>query len=156
MFEKFTDPARRVVVLAQEEARMLNHSYIGTEHVLLGLVREGDGIAARVLESFGITLQPARDEIGKIAGRGKKPPAGHIPFTPSAKRALELSLRESLHLRDNFISTEHIMLGLLRQGDGAGVQALVAMGTDLNKLRRAVTETAAAGRSPGDDETPGQ
>ncbi len=142
MFERFTDRARRVVILAQEEARMLDHNYIGTEHVLLGLIHESEGVASRALESLGVTLQPARDQVQKIIGRGKKTPSGPIPFTPRAKKVLELSLREALQLGDDHIGTEHILLGLLREGEGVAVQILVAMGVDLNHVRRQVIQMA--------------
>ncbi len=140
MFERFTDKARRVVVLAQEEARMLNHSYIGTEHLLLGLVHEGEGVAARALESLGISLQAVRRDVEEIIGRGQQPPSGHIPFTPRAKKVLELSLRESNQLGHNYIGTEHILLGLLREGEGVAAQVLVKMGMDLNRVRQQVIE----------------
>jgi ATP-dependent Clp protease ATP-binding subunit ClpC len=146
MFEKFTDRARRVVVLAQEEARMLDHDYIGTEHILLGLRHDDEGIAAKALESLGVSLQSARDQVEKMVGRGKRPPSGHIPFTPEAKKVMELSLREALQFGDNFISTEHILLGLLRQGEGVGVQALVAMGVDLNRVRQQAIQLTAQER----------
>jgi ATP-dependent Clp protease ATP-binding subunit ClpC len=150
MFEKFTDGARRVVVLAQEEARMLLHDYIGTEHILLGLLHEGDGVAAKTLESLGVSLQPARDQVLKLVGRGKRPPSGHIPFTPRAKKVMELSLREALQLGDNFIGTQHILLGLLREGEGVAVQALVAMGIDLNRVRQQVVQLAGQESPPED------
>src|ERR1035438_636575 len=118
MFERFTDRARRVVVLAQEEARMLNHNYIGTEHLLLGLIHEGEGVAAKVLESMGISLEAVRQQVEEIVGRGKDAPSGHIPFTPRAKKVLELSLREAQILGHNYIGTEHILLGLIREGEG--------------------------------------
>jgi ATP-dependent Clp protease ATP-binding subunit ClpA len=140
MFERFTDRARRVVVLAQEEARKLNHSYIGTEHLLLGLVREGEGVAARALESLGISLQAVRRDVEEMVGRGPQPAAGHIPFTPRAKKVLELSLRESNQLGHNYIGTEHILLGMLREGEGVAAQVLVKMGTDLNRARQRVIE----------------
>ncbi len=140
MFERFTDKARRVVVLAQEEARILNHSYIGTEHLLLGLVHEGEGVAARALESLGISLQAVRQDVEEIIGRGQQPPPGHIPFTPRAKKVLELSLRESNQLGHNYIGTEHILLGLLREGEGVAAQVLVKMGMDLNRVRQQVIE----------------
>jgi ATP-dependent Clp protease ATP-binding subunit ClpA len=140
MFERFTDPARRVVVLAQEEARMLNHAHIGTEHLLLGLVHEGQGIAARALEALGISLEAVRREVEEIIGRGEEPPSGHIPFTPRAKQVLELSLRESTQLGHQYIGTEHILLGLLREGEGVAAQVLVKMGTDLNRVRQKVME----------------
>ena len=120
MFERFTDRARRVVVLAQEEARLLNHDYIGTEHILLGLVHEEQGVAARALTELGISLEAVRDEVRQTIGQGDSPPTGHIPFTPRAKKVLELSLREALALGHNYIGTEHILLGLLREGQGVG------------------------------------
>ena len=116
MFERFTDRARRVVVLAQEEARLLNHNYIGTEHILLGLIHEGEGVAARGLESLGINLEAVRSQVVEIIGQGSQAPSGHIPFTPRAKKVLELSLREALQLGHNYIGTEHILLGLIREG----------------------------------------
>jgi ATP-dependent Clp protease ATP-binding subunit ClpC len=140
MFERFTDRARRVVVLAQEEARMLNHAYIGTEHLLLGLIHEGGGVAARALESLDISLSAVRREVEEIIGRGEQPPSGHIPFTPRAKKVLELSLRESNQLGHEYIGTEHILLGLLREGEGVAAQVLVKMGTDLNRVRQQVVE----------------
>jgi ATP-dependent Clp protease ATP-binding subunit ClpA len=138
MFERFTDRARRVVVLAQEEARMLNHNYIGTEHLLLGLIHEGEGVAAKALESLGISLEAVRQQVGEIIGQGQQAPSGHIPFTPRAKRVLELSLREVQQLGHNYIGTEHILLGLIREGDGVAVQVLVKLGADLNRVRRQV------------------
>ena len=140
MFERFTDRARRVVVLAQEEARMLNHDYIGTEHILLGLIHEGEGVAARALESLGISLAAVRQQVEEIIGRGQQAPSGHVPFTKRAKKALELSLRESLQLGHNYIGTEHILLGLLREGDGVAVQVLVKLGADLNQVRQQVIQ----------------
>ncbi len=142
MFERFTDRARRVVVLAQEEARMLDHNYIGTEHILLGLIRERDGIAAKALESLGISLDAMRQAVEGIIGRGAQPlPAsGHIPFTPRAKKVLELSLREALQLGHDYIGTEHILLGLIREGDGVAAQVLVDSGMDLNRVRQQVIE----------------
>jgi ATP-dependent Clp protease ATP-binding subunit ClpC len=147
MFERFTDRARRVVVLAQEEARMLNHDYIGTEHILLGLLREGDGIAAKALESLEISLEVVRREVGEIIGRGKQAPSGHIPFTPRAKKVLELSLREAQQLGHDYIGTEHILLGLLREGEGVAAQVLVRLGADLNRVRQQVIQLL-AGRDP--------
>src|SRR6266571_1519144 len=138
MFERFTDRARRVVVLAQEEARMLNHGYIGTEHILLGLLREGEGVAAKALESLGISLDAVRQQVEEIIGRGQQAPSGHIPFTPRAKKVLELSLREALQLGHNYIGTEHILLGLIREGDGVAAQVLVRLGADLNRVRQQV------------------
>ncbi len=154
MFERFTDRARRVVVLAQEEARMLNHNYIGTEHILLGLIHEGEGVAAKALESLGISLEAVRSQVEEIIGQGQQAPSGHIPFTPRAKKVLELSLREALQLGHNYIGTEHILLGLIREGEGVAAQVLVKLGADLNRVRQQVIqllsgyqgkETAAAG-----------
>jgi Clp amino terminal domain, pathogenicity island component len=136
MFERFTDRARRVVVHAQEEARRLNHNYIGTEHILLGLLREGEGIAAKALESLGISLDAVRQQVEEIIGQGQQAPSGHIPFTPRAKKVLELALRESLQLGHNYIGTEHILLGLIREGDGVAAQVLVRLGADLNRVRQ--------------------
>jgi ATP-dependent Clp protease ATP-binding subunit ClpA len=140
MFERFTDRARRVIVLAQEEARMLNHNYIGTEHILLGLAREGEGVAAEALESLGISLDAVRQQVEEIIGQGQQAPSGHIPFTPRAKKVLELSLRESLQLGRNYIGTEHILLGLIREGDGVAAQVLVRLGADLNRVRQQVIQ----------------
>ncbi len=154
MFERFTDRARRVVVLAQEEARMLNHNYIGTEHILLGLIHEGEGVAAKALESLGISLEAVRSQVEEIIGQGQQAPSGHIPFTPRAKKVLELSLREALQLGHNYIGTEHILLGLIREGEGVAAQVLVKLGADLNRVRQQViqllsgyqgSEAAAAG-----------
>src|SRR5690625_4953751 len=128
MFERFTDRARRVVVLAQEEARMLNHNYIGTEHILLGLIHEGDGVAAKALESLNISLEAVRAQVQEIIGEGQQAPTGHIPFTPRAKKVLELSLREALQLGHNYIGTEHILLGLIREGEGIAAQVLTKLG----------------------------
>src|SRR6185312_9129351 len=136
MFERFTDRARRVVVLAQEEARMLNHNYIGTEHILLGLIHEGEGVAAKALESLGISLEGVRQQVEEIIGQGQQAPSGHIPFTPRAKKVLELSLREALQLGHNYIGTEHILLGLIREGEGVAAQVLVKLGADLNRVRQ--------------------
>src|SRR5512146_592945 len=140
MFERFTDRARRVVVLAQEEARMLNHNYIGTEHILLGLIHEGEGVAAKSLESLGISLEGVRSQVEEIIGQGQQAPSGHIPFTPRAKKVLELSLREALQLGHNYIGTEHILLGLIREGDGVAAQVLVKLGADLNRVRQQVIQ----------------
>ncbi|MFC0007978.1 ATP-dependent Clp protease ATP-binding subunit [Micromonospora siamensis] len=159
MFERFTDRARRVVVLAQEEARMLNHNYIGTEHILLGLIHEGEGVAAKALESLGISLEGVRQQVEEIIGQGQQAPSGHIPFTPRAKKVLELSLREALQLGHNYIGTEHILLGLIREGEGVAAQVLVKLGADLNRVRQQVIqllsgyqgkEPAAAGAAPGE------
>ena len=124
MFERFTDRARRVVVLAQEEARLLNHNYIGTEHILLGLIHEGEGVAAKALESLGISLEAVRQQVEEIIGQGGSSPSGHIPFTPRAKKVLELSLREALALKHDHIGTEHILLGLLRESSGLAARVL--------------------------------
>jgi len=140
MFERFTDRARRVVVLAQEEARMLNHNYIGTEHILLGLIHEGEGVAAKALESLGISLDAVREQVEEIIGKGQQASSGHIPFTPRAKKVLELSLREALQLGHNYIGTEHILLGLIREGEGVAAQVLVKLGADLNKVRQQVIQ----------------
>ena len=140
MFERFTDRARRVVVLAQEEARMLNHNYIGTEHILLGLIHEGEGVAAKSLESLGISLDSVREQVQEIIGQGQQAPSGHIPFTPRAKKVLELSLREALQLGHNYIGTEHILLGLIREGEGVAAQVLVKLGADLNRVRQQVLQ----------------
>jgi ATP-dependent Clp protease ATP-binding subunit ClpC len=140
MFERFTDRARRVVVLAQEEARMLNHNYIGTEHILLGLIHEGEGVAAKALESLGISLGAVREQVQEIIGQGQQAPSGHIPFTPRAKKVLELSLREALQLGHNYIGTEHILLGLIREGEGVAAQVLVKLGADLNRVRQQVIQ----------------
>ncbi len=165
MFERFTDRARRVVVLAQEEARLLNHNYIGTEHILLGLIHEGEGVAAKALESLGISLEAVRNQVEEIIGQGGSSPSGHIPFTPRAKKVLELSLREALQLGHNYIGTEHILLGLIREGEGVAAQVLVKLGADLSRVRQQVIQllsgysggkegaTAGAGAS-GSQETP--
>src|SRR5438132_809679 len=163
MFERFTDRARRVVVLAQEEARMLNHNYIGTEHILLGLIHEGEGVAAKSLESLGISLEGVRSQVEEIIGQGQQAPSGHIPFTPRAKKVLELSLREALQLGHNYIGTEHILLGLIREGEGVAAQVLVKLGADLNRVRQQVIqllsgyqgkEPAAAGTSASGEAAP--
>jgi ATP-dependent Clp protease ATP-binding subunit ClpC len=170
LFERFTDRARRVVVLAQEEARMLDHTYVGTEHVLLGLIHEGEGVAARVLESLNISLEATRQRVEEIIGRGqgatdlpftpgakealetarrqaeeiisggRAAPVGHIPFTPRAKKVLELSLREALQLGHNYIGTEHILLGLIREGEGVAAQVLQQLGANLNRVRQMVIQ----------------
>jgi ATP-dependent Clp protease ATP-binding subunit ClpC len=129
-----------VVVLAQEEARMLNHNYIGTEHILLGLIHEGEGVAAKALESLGISLEAVRSQVEEIIGQGQQAPSGHIPFTPRAKKVLELSLREALQLGHNYIGTEHILLGLIREGEGVAAQVLVKLGADLNRVRQQVIQ----------------
>ncbi|HEX6918732.1 MAG TPA: Clp protease N-terminal domain-containing protein, partial [Actinomycetes bacterium] len=140
MFERFTDRARRVVVLAQEEARMLNHNYIGTEHILLGLIHEGEGVAAKALESLGISLEAVRSQVEEIIGQGQQAPSGHIPFTPRAKKVLELSLREALQLGHNYIGTEHILLGLIHEGEGVAAKALESLGISLEAVRAQVEE----------------
>jgi ATP-dependent Clp protease ATP-binding subunit ClpC len=170
MFERFTDRARRVVVLAQEEARLLSHSYIGTEHILLGLIHEGEGVAAKALESLGISLEAVRNQVEEIIGQGGTSPSGHIPFTPRAKKVLELSLREALQLGHNYIGTEHILLGLIREGEGVAAQVLVKLGADLSRVRQQVIQLlsgyqggaqgkgepqAAAAGAQGKEDTPG-
>jgi len=158
MFERFTDRARRVVVLAQEEARMLNHNYIGTEDILLGLIHEGEGVAAKALESLGISLESVRQQVEEIIGQGQHAPSGHIPFTPRAKKVLELSLREARQLGHHYIGTEHILLGLIQEGEGVAAQVLVKLGADLNRVRQQVIqllhgyqgkEPASSGAAPG-------
>ena len=143
MFERFTDRARRVAVLAQEEARMLHHNYIGTEHILLGLIREGGGVAAKALESLGISLEAVRQQVEGIICQGQQAPSGHIPFTPRAKKVLELSLREALQLGHNYIGTEHILLGLIREGEGVAAQVLVKLGADPSRVRQQVNQLLA-------------
>ena len=152
MFERFTDRARRVVVLAQEEARMLNHNYIGTEHILLGLIHEGEGVAAKALESLNISLEAVRQQVEEIIGQGQAAPTGHIPFTPRAKKVLELSLREALQLGHNYIGTEHILLGLIREGEGVAAQVLQKLGADLNRVRQTVIQLL-SGYTGGKGET---
>ena len=143
MFERFTDRARRVVVLAQEEARHLDHNYIGTEHILLGLIHEGEGVAARALTALDISLEAVRVQVVEIVGHGSDAPSGHIPFTPRAKKVLELSLREALALNHNYIGTEHILLGLVREGGGVAAQVLVKEGGSLIRVRQAVVQLLA-------------
>jgi ATP-dependent Clp protease ATP-binding subunit ClpA len=135
MFERFTDRARRVVVLAQEEARLLNHNYVGTEHLLLGLIHEAEGVAAKALELLGIRLEVVRAQVEEIVGQGQRAPTGHIPFTPRAKKVLELSLREAKQLGHDYIGTEHILLGLIREGEGVAAHVLVKLGADLSRAR---------------------
>ncbi|MGO2467964.1 MAG: ATP-dependent Clp protease ATP-binding subunit [Microbacterium gubbeenense] len=158
MFERFTDRARRVVVLAQEEAKMLNHNYIGTEHILLGLIHEGEGVAAKALEALDISLDAVREQVQDIIGQGQQQPTGHIPFTPRAKKVLELSLREALQLGHNYIGTEHILLGLIREGEGVAAQVLVKLGADLNKVRQQVIQLLSGyqGKEPVGVSTSGQ
>jgi ATP-dependent Clp protease ATP-binding subunit ClpC len=149
MFEKFSDRARRVVVLSQEEARLLDHNYIGTEHILLGLVREDQGVAARALGSLNIRLDAVRRDVEEMIGQGESPPSDHIPFTPGAKKVLELSLREAIQLGHNYIGTEHILLGLLREGEGVACQVLVKLGASLPKVRARVIQLIAEGPGEG-------
>jgi ATP-dependent Clp protease ATP-binding subunit ClpA len=152
MFERFTEPSRRVVVLAQEEARMLDHNYIGTEHLLLGLIHEGEGVAARAIVSLGLTLEMAREQVRALVGVGKATPTGHIPFTPPAKKVLELSLREALALRKEYIGTEHLLLGLLHEAHAAGAQIL-ATAAPLPAVReRVLTLSLAESTELGPDE----
>ncbi len=155
MFERFTDRARRVVVLAQEEARMLNHNYIGTEHILLGLIHEGEGVAAKALESLNISLEAVRQQVEEIIGQGQAAPTGHIPFTPRAKKVLELSLREALQLGHNYIGTEHILLGLIREGEGVAAQVLQKLGADLNRVRQTVIQLLSGYTGGKGETTPG-
>ncbi|MGI9585807.1 MAG: Clp protease N-terminal domain-containing protein, partial [Acidimicrobiia bacterium] len=155
MFERFTDRARRVVVLAQEEARLLNHNYIGTEHILLGLIHEGEGVAARALESLDINLESVRSQVVEIIGQGSQAPSGHIPFTPRAKKVLELSLREALQLGHNYIGTEHILLGLIREGEGVAAQVLVKLGAELTKVRQTVIQLLSGVQGDEGSGTPG-
>jgi ATP-dependent Clp protease ATP-binding subunit ClpC len=151
MFERFTDRGRRVVVLAQEEARLLNHIYIDTEHLLLGLIHEGEGVAAQVLAELSISLEAVRAQVEEIIGQGERAPTGHIPFTPRAKKVLELSLREALQLGHNYIGTEHILLGLIREGEGVAAQVLVKLGGDLWRVRQQVIQvlSGSAGMEAG-------
>jgi dihydroneopterin aldolase len=149
LFERFTDRARRVVVLAQQESRLLNHNYIGTEHILLGLLHEGEGVAARALELLGIDLVSVRQQVTEIIGQGDQSATGHVPFTPRAKKVLELSLRESRQLGHNYIGTEHILLGLIREGEGVAAQVLQRFEIDLPKVRQQVIELlSTAGEEP--------
>jgi ATP-dependent Clp protease ATP-binding subunit ClpA len=154
MFERFTDRARRVIVLAQEEAALLNHDYIGTEHLLLGLAHEGQGVAAKALESLGIRLEALRSQVEEAIGRGQRAPSGHVPFSPRAKKVLELSLRESQQLGHNYIGTEHILLGLVREGEGVAAQVLVKLGADLSRARRQVIQLL-SGYAGGPEEAAG-
>jgi ATP-dependent Clp protease ATP-binding subunit ClpC len=149
VFERFTDRARRVVVLAQEEARMLNHNYIGTEHLLLGLISEGDGVAARVLKIMGVSLEAVRSQIEDIIGQGSTAPAGHIPFTPRAKKVLELALREALQLGHDYIGTEHLLLGLIREGEGVAAQVLQKLGANMEGVRAQVIQTLTGYQTSG-------
>src|ERR1700742_2363380 len=165
VFERFTDRARRVLVLAQEEARLLNHSFIGTEHILLGLIHEGEGVAAKALESLGISLEAVREKVEETIGPAGSSTTGSPPFTPRAKKVWELSLREALQLGHNYIGTEHMLLGLVREGEGVAAQVLVSLGADLSRVRQQVIqllsgyqaagpEKATAGSSPGAQDVP--
>ena len=159
MFERFTDRARRVVVLAQEEARRLNHNYIGTEHILLGLIQEGEGHAAKALEELSINIDSVRSEVVEIIGEGQQSPSGHIPFTPRAKKVLELSLREALQLGHNYIGTEHILLGLIREGEGVAAQVLKKLGAELSQVRQTVMKLISSygeGKKPQEASTGGR
>jgi ATP-dependent Clp protease ATP-binding subunit ClpC len=140
MFERFTNQSRYAIVAAQEEARSLDHDYIGSEHLLLGLLREDQGTSARALASAGITLEAARHDVEALIGRGERPPSGHIPFTRPAKKCLELSLREALQLGHRYIGTGHLLLGLMSQGDSAAVKVLGRLGSDLDQLRARVIQ----------------
>ncbi len=143
MFERFDEQARRVIAYAQEEARLLNHNYIGTEHILLGIAREDEGVAVEALLALGVSLTAIRQQVEMIIGTGSKAPSGHIPFTPRAKKVLELALREALQLGHNDIGAEHILLGLIREGEGVAAQVLVRLGADLNRVRRQVIQLVA-------------
>jgi ATP-dependent Clp protease ATP-binding subunit ClpA len=154
MFERFTDRSRRVVVLAQEEARLLEHDYIGTEHLLLGILAESESVAARALRALDVTLDAARDQVREIIGLGHHEPAHHIPFTPRAKKVLELSLREALSLKSDYIGTEHLLLGLVTEGMGVGAQILVKLGAPPQAVRAKVIELAAAEPDPVPAEPP--
>jgi ATP-dependent Clp protease ATP-binding subunit ClpC len=144
MFERFTEQARRVVVQAQEEARTLGHNYIGTEHILLGLLIEREGLAAQALSTLGISLDTAREQVAEIAGAGTGQPGGHVPFTPRTKKVLELSLREAQRLGHDHIGTEHILLGLVREADGVGAQILERQGASLDRVQEQVLATVRA------------
>jgi ATP-dependent Clp protease ATP-binding subunit ClpC len=152
MFERFTDRARRVLVLAQEEARLLNHNFIGTEHILLGLIHEGEGVAAKALESLGVTLEAVREKVEETIGPAGSSTTGSPPFTPRAKKVLELSLREALQLGHNYIGTEHMLLGLVREGEGVAAQVLVSLGADLPRVRQQVIQLLSGYQSPGGKE----
>jgi len=149
MFERFTERARRVVVFAQEEARDLNHNYIGTEHLLLGLLRDADSVAGRALRELDISQDAVREQVTEIIGRGKRSPSGHIPFTPRAKKVLELSLREALQLNHNYIGTEHVLLGLVGEGEGVAAQVLIKLGGSLGRVRDKVIQLAPPGTGEG-------
>ena len=155
MFERFTDRARRVVVLAQEESQRLSHNYIGSEHLLLGLLAEQEGVAARALESLNVTLTAAREQVEEIIGPGQQTPRGHIPFTPRAKKILELALREALTMGSEVIDTEHLLLGLLDEGDGVGAQILQRLGATAQAVREAVARLINAGSEAAEVTGPG-
>ena len=155
MFERFTDRARRVVVLAQEESQRLSHNYIGSEHLLLGLLAEREGVAARALESLNVTLTAAREQVEEIIGPGQQTPRGHIPFTPRAKKVLELALREALTMGSEVIDTEHLLLGLLDEGDGVGAQILQRLGATAQAVREAVARLINAGSEAAEVTGPG-
>ena len=140
MSRPFTDRARRVVVLAQDEARLRNHNDLGTEHLLLGLIREGEGVAVEALESLGISLEVVRAQVQEIIGQGQNAPTGHIPFTPRAKKVLELSFREALQLHHDYLGTEHLLLGLIGEGEGVAAQVLMRLGAELSRVRQRVIE----------------
>jgi ATP-dependent Clp protease ATP-binding subunit ClpC len=148
MFERFTDSARRVVVYAQEEARLLDHTHIGTEHILLGLLHDDTEVAVKVLGAVGVDLQAARVQVEEITGRGAHAPTGDMPFTQRAKKVLELSLREALQLGHNYIGSEHILLGVLREGDGTGAEVMERLGTDFDELRRQILSTLRSRQQP--------
>src|SRR6202142_2244730 len=155
VFERFTDRARRVLVLAQEEARLLNHSFIGTEHILLGLIHEGEGVAAKALEQLGVSLEAVREKVEETIGLSGTAPTGSPPFTPRAKKVLELSLREALQLGHNYIGTEHMLLGLVREGDGVAAQVLNDLGADMARVRTQVIQmmSGQAGKEAGPSST---
>jgi len=153
-FERYTDRARRVIVLAQDNAKALNHNYIGTEHILLGLVDEGEGVAHLALASLGVTAEVVKEQVHDIIGQGQSQPTSRIPFTPRAKQALELAHREAVQLNHNYIGTEHILLGLIREGEGVGSQVLVKLGCDLNRVRQQVIQLLAGYSSNGQTVAP--
>ncbi|MBW3538303.1 hypothetical protein KY386_02305 [Candidatus Parcubacteria bacterium] len=146
MFDRFTSQARRVVILAQEEGWLLNHSYVGTEHLLLGLIHEGDSAAAKALEELGVSLESVRDQVEQITGRGESVPSGHIPFTAQAKNVLELALREALEFDHQFIGPAHILFGIVRRGDGTAINILSNLGVDLDRVRNGVLNRLAMER----------
>ncbi len=155
MFQRFTDRARRVVVLAQEEARLLNHNYVGTEHLLLGLIHEDEGVGSKALASLGVTLPAARSHVERIIGQGGSSASGNIPFTPRAKKVIELSLREALQLGHNYVDTEHLLLGLVREGEGVAAQVMVELGADVPRVRQQVMQLLSDHR-PGEVEEAGE